>query len=131
MSRFTRRTLAVVLGLGLGWYIAGTAGHLLPAVGALRADNPHDQTASGEAHPSESRSGDDNLSGDVAHGPQAAKDLVPGANDVPFIRPVVYAAAGLFIAAIMLGIPALALRGPEPPDPANEHAHGRDDHARH
>ncbi len=131
MSRFTRRTLAVVLGLALGWYIAGTAGHLLPGASISLADDPHDQATSGQAHPSESGPGHSNPSEADAHGPQAARDLVPGANDVPFIRPVVYATAGLFIAAIVLGIPALALRGPEPPDPADEHAHGRDDHAHH
>lgn len=62
----------------------------------------------------------------------AAKALVPTDRDVPFYPTVIALIAGLFVAAVVLGIPALKIRGPLPPDPADSHhddAHSHDDHA--
>ena len=57
-------------------------------------------------------------------GVQAAEMLMPTSRQqVCWYRPVVITAGGLFIAAVVLGMPALAMRGPEPADPADDHTH--------
>ena len=110
MKRLTR-TLAIVMGLGLGWWVAGLAPQILPGVEASFADqDEHGQASEGQS---------------VEHEDSAASELVPEKKDAPFYKPVLWAIVGLFIAAVVLGIPALKLRGPEPPDPAA--AHGHDD----
>lgn len=109
MKRLTRRTLAIVMGLGLGWWVAGLAPQILPGVEVSFADqNEH-------AHSNE---------GNSVHGEDsAASELVPEKKHAPFFKPVLGTIVGLFIAAVVLGIPALKLRGPEPPDPAAAHEH--------
>jgi hypothetical protein len=62
--------------------------------------------------------------------PETSLKLVPRHEDVTWVPYVVISAAGLFVAAIVLGIPAERIRGPLPPDPADTHAHdAHDDHA--
>ena len=99
MTRFKRRSLAVVLGLALGWFVAGVAGNLFSAGTTLADDSTAQQehVATDEADhggPSEE---------------MAVETLVPQGHDAAFMRPVVYAAGGLFVAAVVLGIPALSL----------------------
>jgi hypothetical protein len=103
VKRFARRSLAIVVGLTLGWYAAGFSS-------AATSGDPHDAPA-----------------GDHDEAARAAAELAPTHEPTPWFRPVVGSAVGLFAAAIVLGIPALKLRGPLPPDPADVH----DTHAAH
>ncbi|MCE9590898.1 MAG: hypothetical protein K8S99_10275 [Planctomycetes bacterium] len=91
----------------------------------MSRSHPAEARPSGKAHGEEGESSEGHDSG--AH---AASQLVPELRDIPFLQPVLIAVAGLFIAAIVLGIPALKLKSPEPPDPAASD-HGHDDHAAH
>lgn len=137
MKRFTRRAAAVVVGIVLGWYVAGVVSVgespvAAPGPGASYAQAsdtpPHD------AHGDHADTADEGYGTPDAHGAHdtdaehdaalaAAGQLVPGPQDIPWFRPMLYVAAGLFVAAIVLGIPALKLRGPEVPDPADTHSH--------
>lgn len=85
----------IVLGLALGWMAAG----------AFAAGGDH-AAAEGEHHAT------------------AADNLVVEHGEAPFYHNVLFAATGLFLAAIVLGAPAEKMRGPLPPDPAEAH----DDH---
>lgn len=131
MKRLSRRTFGAVVGLVLGWYICGVTQPMWEAQPSFAHDDP-------AAHPA---SADDASGG--AHPPAAgatghkhdehghAPNLVPAEGAAPFIKPVLITAACLFLAAVTLGQFALKLRGPEPPDPAEEAEHddhGHDDH---
>jgi len=135
MKRFTRRSAAAVVGLVLGWYVAGIVFVGGPSVVGPGVNYAH---ASDAAHDSN----DDHHHAPVAEDPHgthdapgahgdaaehdaalaAAGQLVPQQEDIPWFGPVLYVAGGLFVAAVVLGIPALKLRGPEPPDPADTHS---------
>ena len=149
MNRFIRRVATVTVGLVLGWYVAGVilAGQWPAIPGAELGANyahasdaeaghdPHDEhghATEDNHHTGSGHNGHDDEHGtDAAHGGghdddaalAAAGQLVPGPGDIPWFRPVLYVAGGLFVAAVVLGIPALKLRGPEPPDPADTHSH--------
>lgn len=118
IRRFTRRAAGILIGLVLGWYIAGMV--IQPGV-IMADDTNHAATASSHAEPDHSATG----SGDGhGHDPalDAAKLLVPGSSgDIFWYGSVLTVAAGLFIAAVVLGAPTLKMRGPEPPDPAVAH----------
>ena len=121
MKRLTRRTLAIVLGLALGWWCAGLAPQIPPAVGVSFAEEAHDTSASDHA----AKHGQEDPH-DSGH--SGANELVPKEGDTPWFKPVIIATMSLFLAAIVLGIPALKLRGPEPPDPADASTHDHDEH---
>lgn len=110
MKRTIARVLGISLGIALGWVAAGQ----LPDVSATFAEDTHAATGKHAADPA--RDG-------TAHGPQgadagqrAARQLVPGPQDAPFYGPMLWAVAALFILAVVLGLPALKLRGPDPPE---------------
>ena len=136
MNRFTRRTVSAIAGVVLGWYVAGvvpTSG--LPALASpSMAEDAHHapagHTPSGAEGHGLTASDTHNNAHNNDHGEAdpalaAANLLVPQAEDIRWYKPVLIAIVGLFVAAVVLGIPALKLRGPEPPDPAS------DDHAGH
>jgi hypothetical protein len=59
----------------------------------------------------------------ASHDPNPADHLVPQPQDITWYRPVIWAVAGLFIAAVLIGIPALIMKSPEPQDlpPTDDH----------
>jgi len=146
MNRFTRRLLPVIAGLGLGWYVAGVTPGLEVTLAqyepqdthSLSGDHGHDQDThdrhNGDSdyaeaprdtghdmagHGERITDGDSHGGGhDAPHEVVSAKLLVPQSGQVPWYRMVIGLAVGLFVAAVVLGVPALKLRGPEPPDPA-------------
>ena len=111
--RILRRTLAIMLGIYLGWVAADVAFEQVPgpdssafgaAAGGVEAAGGHD----GHMH--------------------SIDALKPGPGHTPWFGKVVFFAVTLFVAAAVLGPVALSLKSPEPPDPADHHdAH--DDHA--
>ena len=107
MKRFTRRMIAVVLGLVLGWWAAA----FVPMGATIFAG---DDQSSGPASLGGHGDGDADHEDD---GKQAAEDLIPHRNQIPWLRQVIFGVVALFVAAIVLGIPAMKLKGPDPPDP--------------
>ncbi len=175
MKRFARRTLAVFVGLLLGWFAAGhlpgslaqaTSTEGTPAASSLQSDpklqekpntevaekhsvsqnseevnshfansTPTHGAASGTSeHGTPGQAGDHHEGGHSEAGALAAKQIVPEPEQIQWFPRVLWTAAALFVAAIVLGIPALKIRGPLPPDPADSHdahaVHG-DHHADH
>ncbi len=139
MKRVIRRTLGIIVGLMLGWWFAGVAMQTSdPWLGVSYGAGVGDETDPNKAIYEYSAGEHAQPHHDTGHGAghkgdhhdqgvAAAELLMPGSlEQVCWYRPVVTTTGGLFIAAVVLGIPALALRGPEPPDPAD--AHGHDDH---
>lgn len=123
MKRMTRRSLAILLGLTLGWYAAG----LMPGTSVTMAADGGTSTHKSDEHHDHDH--------DADHAP-AATMLSVGPSQSPWLSSVLTAAAGLFAAAIVLGIPAMKLRGPEPVEPADHaddhhHDHGHDGHGAH
>ena len=116
MKRFPRKTLAIIAGLAIGWYLAGVVGPHLPFVHVSYAEDSHGDMKI-KHHSSEPDQ--DN---------EAAKLLVPAGHDVTWFKPVLWGAVALFVAGLTLGCLALTLRGPELPDPADAHGHEGDDH---
>ena len=116
MKRFSRKTLALVAGLAIGWYLAGVVSPHLPFVHVSYAEDSHGNMKS-KQHKSE-------------HGPydKAAKLLVPARHDATWFKPVLWSTIALFAAGLTLGSLALTLRGPEPPNAASAHGHDADDH---
>lgn len=108
MNRITRRTLAVIAGLVIGWYAAGMVGPHLPLVGVSVAETTHEADVQGHG------------AGHDDHADNEATALVPH-EAMPWLQPVIVVAIGLFIAAIVLGPAAMSIRGPELPDPADDH----------
>lgn len=123
MERLTRRTVGVILGLSLGWWVAGLAPHIVPGVGMSFAGEA--QSTSPSVHTVEDDHGDASGAG---HSGGRAVHLVPRKADAFWYKPVLIAIISLFVAAIVLGIPALRLRGPELPEPADstDAAHDHD-----
>jgi hypothetical protein len=124
MKRRMRQALAVMLGLWLGWGAAAWATDESHKAGS----GDHAAAAAGHAeHKDDAHAGD-------AHadlGQTTAAQLVPAGSQITWVKPLALGIAGLFVAAVAIGIPALRLRGPLPPDPADthdDHAHGHDDH---
>ena len=114
MNCFTRRALGVGLGLCIGWYVAGLIGFA----------NASAERGEGPTHASIP---DDHGS---AHGGHAnpALELKLDANASIGVTPIRNGIIALFVAAILLGIPTLKLRGTDPPDPEEHLAHGHDGH---
>lgn len=98
MKRWARRILAVLLGLCLGWYVAGFAPAWLPGLEvslAGEAEYGRQDHAPSDADAPEVHKGDD---------VRGAEQLVPNAWDKRMIKPVIGIAAGLFAAAVLAGL---------------------------
>lgn len=107
LKRITRRKVAVAIGLCLGWYMASLAEYHLPFVATSIAENlpPH-----GSREPAAHGGGKHGEEGNVSD------NLRPGSKPA-WLNDVLNITGGLFVAAIVLGPIALALRGAERPDP--------------
>ena len=114
MNRFTRRTLGIGMGLCIGWYMAGLVGFA-----DASAEHGADQTQA-------DKSADHGSAHDKRPNPALALRTNP--KSAVWLAPVRNGIIALFGLAIILGIPTLKLRGPDPPDPAEHLAHGDDDH---
>ena len=106
MKRFTRRMVAIATGLSIGWIAAGwrTTGSF-----SFAGDEP--------ATP---HHGADHTSGSHVGADQQTVTALAPHGEVVWLRPMLTAVVVLFIAAIVLGATALALKGPDPPEP-DEH----------
>jgi hypothetical protein len=96
-------------------------------------ESPHAQTGRAADQPHSDRGAlpPSSYEGHLDHSSPHENDalpLVPKPHDMTWFRAVVWSAAGLFVAAIVLGIPALKLKGEEPPEPVAGHD---DDHSGH
>ena len=112
-NRLTRRTAATLLGLALGWWIAGMVPTHIPGVAISLAGETKGHDSDADQADSHGRTG---------HG--AAQTLIPKQEDVPWFKPVLMAIVCLFGAALLFGSIALKLHGPEPPEPPDEdHEH--------
>jgi len=109
MRRMTRRVIGLAVGLVLGWSAAGYISQGL--AGDMDLTSKSTAAAHGEVHDGH---------GDVAA--KAAGVLMP-ATAAAWLLGVCTGAAVLFVLAVLLGIPALALKAPEPPDPAAHDHH--------
>jgi len=119
MKRKALRLMGILFGAWLGLYVGGLWGNNVIVAESGQDHHGHDHSADSSDH-------DGHDHGDHS-GPHAADLLKPGENDAPWYSSVLVIAGGLFVAAVLLGIPAMKLKGPEPPDPADDH-HGHDDH---
>jgi len=120
MRWMKRRALAVLLGLGLGWYVASFVGDYFPSA-MTWAENTDSAEYHGEVDAADLVHHDKNpsLHGKTDHIKVAveAVKLNVEADDVPFIRSVLFAVAILFATAPILGSLAVNICGPEPADP--------------
>lgn len=108
MRRMTRRVIGLAVGLVLGW---SAAGYISQGVaGDMDLTSKSTAAAHGAVH-------DDH--GDAAA--DAAGKLVPA--EAAWFSGVGTGAVVLFVLAVLLGVPALALKAPEPPDPAAHDHH--------
>ena len=112
MKRFMKRMLFALLGVALGWYAAG----FLPATTVSFAGEELDTPKQVDRRATASLHGDDGTSAD------AGEALRPQRIDLPWVY-ILTAIAVLFVAAVVLGIPAKILKGPDPPDPAAHDVH--------
>jgi len=117
MKRFARRTLGVCIGLVLGWVAAGIVfdtGSIIEPSAAHAAAKPAGKAGAGKGHDK---------------GMDAAAKLAPESlsQQTTWYPYVLWGVAALFALAIPLGMFAMAMKGEDPPDPAEEH-HGHDDH---
>ncbi len=123
MRRMTRRTVAILGGIVLGWYAAGfLPGSLSQSAGPsplFAVDAPdHDGHREGDALHGEA--GQAHTAHDAAE--RGAQLLVPKTSDeVCWYSGVLWASGGLFAGAVVLGYPALRLRGPEPEAAQDDH----------
>lgn len=108
MRRMTRRVIGLAVGLVLGWSAAGYISQGL--AGDMGLTSKSTVAAHAAVH-------DDH--GDAAA--HAAGMLVPAA--AAWFPAVCTGTVVLFVLAVLLGVPALALKAPEPPDPAAHDHH--------
>lgn len=125
MNRYLRRMTGVILGLTLGWLAAGwVLANSEPPASLTHSTQP----VGGLLDPRHIEVSDKGLA--------AADQLVPTEN-TSWYRPVVGIAIGLFLAAILLGIPSMKMRGPEPANQGHDDpqthgsGHGSKDSASH
>ena len=111
MSRFTRRTLGAAVGIVLGWCAAGVISSYMP-IGISLAGTPAEKHSDPHDGASATTEQDDHLD-----------RLVPQEKPV-WLRTVIWSTAALFGGAVLLGIPALKIRGTESPDPAEDRGRG-------
>ncbi len=133
LRRLLLRSVAVTCALILGYVAGGLVDQPLDSTPAYASDakpasaqrdhHDHDDHAAHEKH-----AGSDHGSAHAA-GPKAVDLIKPNLTEAPFYPFVLKLAVGLFAAAIVLGIPALKLRGPEPVEADDHHDdHAHDDH---
>ncbi|MCC6579354.1 MAG: hypothetical protein IT440_02870 [Phycisphaeraceae bacterium] len=127
MNKWLRRTLGMGLGLVLGWQVAGMATGtgswsrpLSQPVAMAETEQHHEAGTKAEASHATHESGE--------AGHHAVAMLVPAADDIRWYPCVLTAAAALFAAAVVLGVPAMALKGPEK---AESQPHGHDGGGHH
>lgn len=118
------RTVGIVLALCMGWYAAGLQDSRASGDGHDHSKHGHTQNDAAS-----NTAGDDHHAG---HAGDAAKLLKPQPGDAPWYSSMLLIAGGLFVAAIVIGYPAMKIKGPEPADPADDHhddhdGHGHDD----
>lgn len=111
MKRWTLKLLGIVLGMSIGWMAAGWMTRDTLA-SDHRADHPSLEHADDKPH-------DD-------PGAAGLAALVPQADDVPWLGPMLTALVGLFAAAVVIGIPSLKYQTPVSPQAAPSAGH--DDH---
>ena len=153
MKRVNRRMVGIVIGLCLGWYVAGLTNIIPPIAQTMAEDKAPAPAPAPEVHtpePGEPETGTapkavtptstekkkhdhakhDHSKHEHAEHPSPAEKLVTyemGEPTPPWWYPSILLLVLVFFgAAIFLGYPALKLRGPEPADPADDHGH--DDH---
>jgi len=119
MKRFSRRLLGAMLGLVLGWWLAGLVGDRLSGASVSLAENPHaaaNQPAEPGGKHAAARNDHEHEAGDAGHGHEAFADpgFVPGAGQTDWYRGVLWAIGGLFVAAIVIGVPRMKLKSDEP-----------------
>ena len=105
MRRFMRRVIVITIGLMLGWNAAGFVSQGLAGDTAASQDSGHGAV---EGH-------DEHGSGAAAI---AAAQLVPDPGQVGWFPAVRTGAVLFFVMAVLIGVPALLLKAPDPPDPA-------------
>ncbi len=131
------KTIAIGLGLALGWWAAGVVQDSLSAAQDPHADPP--STASVAEGPQETghggdagsphgpdaphRDADHGEQDDVAHHDNANVRALAPREDPGFFSAMTTMIIVLFVLAAVVGSAALLMRGPEPPDPADEHHH--------
>jgi len=125
MNRLSRRVAGAAIGLMLGWWLAGMWGELNTAMPTLAAEEGHTQPHdAADAHAHGSTAHDTDHGDGHAHEAYADPNYVPGEGQTDWYPPVLWAAGGLFIAAIIIGVPMSKLRAPEPATtPASHDAH--------
>ena len=111
MRRITRRVIVITVGTVLGWSAAGYVSQGM----AGDAASKHDTTV--PAH-----GGHDEHGADAATTAATAM-LVPPIDQIGWFPAVRTGAVLLFVLAVLLGIPALVLKAPDPPDPAAQDHH--------
>ena len=146
MKSYTRKTLAIFLGLAMGWYVAGlsstfaadgheeAAKHVEESVHAEHNDHAVEDSHAEDGHSSEADGhGDGHDNADAA----AAKQLVPGdvTHDIAWYPKVIYTIIGLFVVAILVGLVGKSKGVREPGVLASEEdaeqAHGADEEDSH
>lgn len=126
MKRYFRRSFSILVGLALGWAVAGMMfgeSVSLAEEGRHAAHVEHADADHGHEHHEGDVHGDES---DPAA--QAADLLVPSASGITWYGTVLGIAGGLFLVAIPLGYFAMKLSGPESPDPAADHGHDKQGH---
>jgi hypothetical protein len=111
-KKWLRRVLAVGCGLALGWMAGGSWPTLSTGV-AASPGAPVSQPVTADASAAGHRAGD--VTGEASGGTAGAGQLVPAAGTTPWLGPVLWTAAGLFVAAAVVG---LLLRGAGVRDPS-------------
>ena len=106
MKRLMRRSAAVATGLTLGWLAQGWTTGWWPQPNEVHAEEPaHDDHDLGHEHESGKAHSD--------QGADAAKTLADVDRDLGWYKNALYAAGGLFVAAVAVGVPASRMRGPQ------------------
>ena len=111
MRRITRRVIVVTVGTLLGWSAAGYVSQ------GMAGDTVSKDDTTAPAHAGHDEHGSD------AAATAATAMLVPSIDQIDWFPAVRTGAVMLFVLAVLLGIPALVLKAPDPPDPAAQDHH--------
>lgn len=129
MKRIFRRSFSILVGLILGWTVAG----MMLGESVSLAEEGHDVTHAERSHAGHGHDDhvDQHEGGHGGHEKDLAADaaglLIPQASDMTWYGTVLGLVGGFFLAAGLLGYPVTKMGGQEPPDPAADPSH--DDHA--